>query len=309
VSATLALLPLKLGQVEWQIAAISTLLSNGPWILLGLVLLHLACMLQPRDGVLLQRLGTARRLATVATLLFLLISPLPPLLTWRSLEVAQSGRNRVINTSSNQLQAYRRAVTESVDFTDLKQRMAAIPGSAPLPEQLSRLPFRTVREGLLAQLAQTEQRVQTRLRKLENQPNLWEPWRKGIQASFGSLMLALGFSSGAEGLGGGPRAPFGRSREPLLGRLLSLPARLLPKGWRSKGSGKRQLAQQRWLKRMKKAFSRTLFGTSRSSRRGQLREWGLPGLPGLKLPGKKTGKSRSSTRSRGGRGNKLRSPS
>lgn len=306
VSAILALLPLKLGQIEWQIAAISTLLSNGPWILLGLVLLHLACLLQPRDGALLQRLGTARRLATVGTLLFLLISPLPPLLTWRSLAVSQSGRERVINTSSNQLLAYRRAITESVNLADLKQRMAAIPGSAPLPEQLNRLPFRTVREGLLAQLTQTEQRVQTRLRKLENQPNLWEPWRKAIQASFGSLMLALGFSSGAQGLRGGPKALIGRGRGPTLSSLLSLPARLVPKRWRSKGRSKSQLALQRSIKRLNKSLSRTLFGTTRSRRRLLLRGWRLPGL---KLPGRKTGRSRSSTRSRRGRGNKLRSPS
>lgn len=304
MSATLAVLPLKLGQVEWQIASISTLLSHGPWILMGLVLLHLACLLQPRDGVLLQRLGTARRLATVGTLLFLLISPLPPLLTWRSLAVARSGRERVINTSSNQLQSYRRAITEAANFADLKQRMAAIPGSAPLPEPLSRLPFSTVRQGLLTQLAQTEQRVQTQMRKLENEPNRWEPWRKAIQASFGCLMLALGFSSGAQGMRGGPRALLGRGNGSGLGGLLGLPARLLPKRWRSQGRSKSQLALQRSLKRWKRALGRTLFGKSRSKRRLLLQRWRLPAL---RLPGRRSGRSRGSSRSRGGRRNKLRS--
>lgn len=304
MSATLTVLPLKLGQVEWQIAAISTLLSHGPWVLLGLVLLHLAALLQPRDGALLQRLGTARRLATAGTLLFLLISPLPPLLTWRSLEIARSSRERVINTSRDQLRAYRKAITESVTLEELKQRMAAIPGSAPLPQQLSRLPFKTVREGLLAQLAQTDQRVQTQLRKLDNEPSRWEPWRKAIQASFGCLMLALGFSSGAQGLSDRPKAPLGRNQGSRLRRLFGLPTRLLPKRWSKKGRSQNQVARQRSLQRWKQALTSTLLGAKRSRRRSLLQR-----VPGLKLAGRRTRRSRSSTTNRGGRDNKLRSSS
>lgn len=316
VSAILAVLPLKPGQTEWQMTAISTLLSHGPWILVGLVLLHLACLLQPRDGALLQRLGTARRLATVTTLLFLLLSPLPPLLTWRSLAVARSGRERVITTSGDQLLAYRRAITDASGFADLKRRMAAIPGSAPLPEQLGQLPFSTVRQGLLTQLAQTEQRVQTRLRRLEGDPNHWEPWRKALQASFGCLMLALGFASGAQGLRGtrkllglGPVGGENRSsadQAPPPSRPFRLPLPLLATMPARQAPNKNQVARQRALQRtfqqLTRALSRLLFGKRHSKRRALLRGWRLPNA----RPGSRS--SSQGSRERGGRRNKVRVP-
>jgi len=262
--------------------AISSLLANGPWILVGLVLLHLACLLQPRDGALNGRLATWRRLAALGAGLYLLVAPLPPLLTWRALAANQTGRDQVIRAGEAQMRGYRDALNQATSLVDLRARLARIPGSKPLPPQLDGVPFAVVRQQLLRQLDSQEPRFRARVRQLQEDANAWERWRKALQASFASLMLALGFACGAEGL-----------RLPRLGKGLSLPrigAPFLPKN-----ATTLQLAQQRRLNR----WLRKVFGKTRKPRANGAGLAGLLPRLGLgRLFGKALGRRAPSARRR-----------
>jgi hypothetical protein len=201
-AVVLALFPLRLADRQWQLGVLANLVANGSWILIGLVLLHLASMLEPRNQALSQRLMLWRRLAALAAVGYLLIAPLQVAMTWIGVDASRNTRERVISNSETQLQSYRDALMGSTNLTDLKERLGAIPGAPPLPKRASQLPYEEVRERLLLQLEQTESRFRQRLETLPPGPNALELGRQTARTAIASLMLALGFASGAEGLFG-----------------------------------------------------------------------------------------------------------
>jgi len=239
----LSLLPLRITDSQWQLGMISNLLANGPWILLGLVLLHLASLFQPLNGPLRGRLLNGRRLASAAALLYLLITPLPLVLTWNNLHIDHVRREQVIVTSSKQMRDYREALTLATNLADLRIRMGAIRGAAPLPPDVNSAPFGLVRREMLRQLEGAEERFRGKVLALRADPNRWELWRKALQGSVASLMLALGFASGAEGWSSpgsamasllkGKKRPTGEGTR--IGSLKTLRSRLslkaLPRRW------------------------------------------------------------------------------
>ena len=199
-AVVLALFPLRLADRQWQLGVLTNLVANGSWILIGLVLLHLASMLEPRNQALSQRLMLWRRLATLAAVGYLLIAPLQVAITWIGVDASRNARERVISNSETQLQSYRDALMGSTNLTDLKERLGAIPGAPPLPKQASLLPYAEVRGRLLLQVEQAESRFRQRLETLPPGPNVLELGRQTARGAIASLMLALGFASGAEGL-------------------------------------------------------------------------------------------------------------
>lgn len=201
-AVVLSMVPLRLADSQWQLGVLANLVANGSWILIGLVLLHLASMLQPRNGALSQRLMLWRRLAVLAAVGYLLIVPLQVAITWIRVDASRYARERVISNSETQLKAYHDALMGSANLTDLKTRLGAIPGAPTLPEQASLVPYPEVRERLLQQLEQAETRLRQQTQTVRSGPNAVELWRQTARGSLASLMLALGFASGAEGLFG-----------------------------------------------------------------------------------------------------------
>jgi len=202
-AVALSLFPLRLADSQWQLGALSNLVANGSWILIGLVLLHLASMLEPRNSALIQRLLLWRRLAALAAAGYLLIVPLQVAITWIGVDASRNARERVINKSRAELKAYRDALMGAADLTDLTTRFGAIPGAPPIPEQASMAPFEDMREQLLEQLDQADARFRQQVQSLRLGPNtLLELGRQTVRGAVASLMLALGFASGAEGLFG-----------------------------------------------------------------------------------------------------------
>jgi len=237
-AVVLALFPLRLADSQWQLGVLANLVANGSWILIGLVLLHLACMLQPRNAALNQRLMLWRRLAALAAAGYLLIAPLQVVITWFGVDATRNTRERVISKSETQLKAYRDALMGSANLTDLKGRLGAIPGAPALPEQASLVPYSVVRERLLQQLEQAETRFRQRVQTIRPGPNALDLWRQTARGTLASLMLALGFASGAEGLFG--QASLLESLKLLARKAKSKPA----KGSRLKGLR----TQWQWLK-------------------------------------------------------------
>ena len=201
-AVVLPLFPLRLADSQWQLGVLSNLVANGSWILIGLVLLHLASMLQPRNGALSKRLKLWRRLAALAAAGYLLIVPLQVAITWIGVDASRKARERVISKSETQLKAYREALMGSANLADLKARLRAIPGAPPLPEQTSLVPYQVVRERLLQQLEQAETSFRQRVQTIRPGPSALELGRQTASSAVASLMLALGFASGAEGLFG-----------------------------------------------------------------------------------------------------------
>jgi|694.fasta_scaffold09892_17 hypothetical protein len=219
----LALFPLRLADRQWQLGVLANLVANGSWILIGLVLLHLASMLEPSNRALSQRLMLWRRLAALAAVGYLLIAPLQVTITWLGVDASRNERERLISNSKTQLQSYRDALMGSTNLSDLKERLGAIPGAPPLPKRASLLPYEEVRERLLLQLEQTESRFRQRLEALPPAPNVLELGRQTARGAIASLMLALGFASGAEGLFG--QASGGRNQFQWINQRLNLPKR------------------------------------------------------------------------------------
>jgi hypothetical protein len=199
-AVVLALFPLRLAYSQWQPGVLANLVANGSWILIGLVLLHLASMLQPRNGALSQRLMLWRRLAALAAVGYLLIVPLQVAITWIGVDASRNTRERVITKSESELKDYRDALMGSANLTDLKGRLGAIPGAPALPEQASLVPYPVVRER--RRLEHAETRLRQRLQTIQLSPNALELGHQTARGALASLMLALGFASGAERLFG-----------------------------------------------------------------------------------------------------------
>jgi hypothetical protein len=251
-AVVLALFPLRLADRQWQLGVLANLVSNGSWILIGLVLLHLASMLEPRNRALSQRLMLWRRLAALAAVAYLLIVPLQVTITWLGVDASRNERERIISKSETQLKGYRDALMGAPNLTDLKERLGAIPGAPPLPEQASLLPYAEVRKQLLLQLEQAESRLRQRLESLPPPPNPLELGRQTARVAIASLMLALGFASGAEGLFG--QASLLESLKLPVGSAENKPA----KGNRFKGLGNQFQWIKQWLNLPKRSAIRPI---------------------------------------------------
>jgi hypothetical protein len=151
-----SLFPVQLVNSQWQLSQMANLVANGSWLLLGLVLLHLAVLLQPNQARLTQRLATLRWLAAGAAVLYLLLAPLQLVATWNGIDAVENTRGRVMGGTMARVKALRVAIQKASDLPDLRRRAAAIPGAPPIPEEAANLPFETLRRTLLGQLGRDQ---------------------------------------------------------------------------------------------------------------------------------------------------------
>ena len=200
----LNLFPLQLGNSQWQLSQMGNLVANGSWLLLGLVLLHLAAALQPSKARLGRRLATARRLASFVAVLFLALTPLQLVATWNGIDIADTTRNRVVSTTVVRVKLLREAISKARNLADLKQRAATIPDAPPIPPEAATLPFETLRRTLLGQLDVVESNVRRQLGQSNPPAGQQAIWLQAIRGALTSLLLALGFATGANGRDGKP---------------------------------------------------------------------------------------------------------
>jgi len=198
------LFPLRLANSQWQLTQMGNLVANGSWLLLGLVLLHLAALLQPTQARLTRRLATLRRLAAGAAVLYLVLAPLQLAATWNGIDTVENTRSRVVGGTMARVKVLREAIQKASDLPDLRRRAAAIPGAPPIPEEAATLPFETLRRTLLGQLDTLETNVKRQLGQARPRNAQQEIWRQTLRGAFTSLLLAIGFASGAEGRAGKP---------------------------------------------------------------------------------------------------------
>ena len=89
-AALMALLPIRFTDPTWQLGFSSSLVNNGGFALISLVLLHLASYLEPANGRWQARCTTFRHLAIAATLGFLLLVPLHIFATWKTMAASDA---------------------------------------------------------------------------------------------------------------------------------------------------------------------------------------------------------------------------
>ena len=219
------LVPVQLVNSQWQLSQMANLVANGSWLLLGLVLLHLAVLLQPNQAWLTRRLATLRWLAAGAAVLYLVLAPLQLVATWNGIDAVENTRGRVMGGTMARVKELRGAIQKASDLPDLRRRAAAIPGAPPIPEEAANLPFETLRRTLLGQLDTLETNLKRQLGPATTPPARQQIWGQTLRSVFTSLLLAIGFASGAQGWPGKPSllASLLALRLPSLSRKIRLP--------------------------------------------------------------------------------------
>jgi hypothetical protein len=170
--------------------------------------------------------------------LYLLLAPLQLVATWNGIDAVENTRGRVMGGTMARVKALRVAIQKASDLPDLRRRAAAIPGAPPIPAEAANLPFETLRRTLLGQLDTVETNVTRRLGQATTPTARQQIWGQTLRNIFTSLLLAIGFASGAQGWPGKPSllASLLALRLPSLSRKIRLPKltrlRAWQRGWR-----------------------------------------------------------------------------
>lgn len=217
VTLILGLFPLRLADSQWQLNLMASLAANGTWMLVGLVLLHLAVRHQPSKGRWLLRLAFLRRLMPAITLIYLLLVPLQLAVTWQALETSRSNSDQTLRGTIARVQVLKRVIGTARNLEDLKIRVKAIPGAPPIPQEAATLPFETLRRTLLGQLDAVSSSVREQIAARDRSGIAGSLWRQSARNAFTNLLLAFAFASVNRG---------SKNSASLISVLLSLPRRV-----------------------------------------------------------------------------------
>lgn len=190
------ILPPRLLDPEWQLALVQLVVNNAAYPLLGFVLWHLAAHLEPTSQRLVEGRNRLRRLAVLATMLFLLLIPLQVFATlraYRTADLQQARQLRIISTHYGEL---RNAIRSAADPLSLQARLQSLQGPQLAPGELAK-PLPQLRRELLAALTQAEAFTSTQLTAPRG-PQIWQATQNGIRVIAISLAMALAFAAGAQ---------------------------------------------------------------------------------------------------------------
>jgi hypothetical protein len=194
-AALAALLPIRFTDPTWQLGVISSLVNNGGFALISLVLLHFASHLEPGVGRWQARCTTFRNLAIAATLGFLLLVPLQGFATWRALSFVQADAAQQRRQVAQRFDALREAIRSAPTLEDLQGRLRQLGGPAlqavdpgqPLPQ---------LRQQVLEALQQAETNVQAQLPALEP-GRVWGSIKESVRVVVSALAFAFAFGAAA----------------------------------------------------------------------------------------------------------------
>ncbi len=189
--AVFDLLPIRLLDPLWIIAAAGTLANAVSLPIGGLVFAHAAAALAPMDPRIHQRRRLLSRLAVWAAVGFLLLIPALGWATWRGVTNVQRGSTQqalVIEKRANEIES---AIQAASSPADLQRQMVRLQGPQlrdqdllqPLPQLKTflRQLVRNTRENLLAQLPKP------------NQEGYWTIYKQALRSAVLSILSALAF--------------------------------------------------------------------------------------------------------------------
>jgi hypothetical protein len=189
----LALLAAGLPSAEgWQ--RFSTLvLAQAPLALLGLVLAHLAVLLEPEDRRLRRRLTRLRRAAAVGAVVLVLLIPLQ-LWLLRAAPATAADRPQLEQRLERRFAALRQAVVDARSLPELRERLRLLQGP-PLSPQAETLPLPVLRQRLLLALERSQPFVRERLADNLGQQAQVRDGLEALRLVVPSLLYAIALAS------------------------------------------------------------------------------------------------------------------
>ena len=187
-----SLLPVRLLDATWQLRVGGALINASPFPLIGLVLLHVAASLDPRDPLLVQRRRLAAQLASAVAIGYLLLAPL---LATANLQRQQSqalATSSGLRRATERLQQMRQVVSSASSIPELEQRLAPLDG--PRLDAADRsLPLPVLRSRIASLLDQAAARL-GRARSSAPPASPWALVGDIVRTSVACLALAAGFA-------------------------------------------------------------------------------------------------------------------
>jgi hypothetical protein len=205
-------LPPQLLNPDWQLKLVGTLIDNGAYPLLGLLLVLLASSQNPDDPSLQKRQLRWRALACWVSLAYLLLIPLIGMACYLGLNQASNILRRENLSAQQTIVVLRGVIQQSKSMPELQARLRQT--QAPtLPPDATSIPLGDLKSQLLRSLQVNETNLKNNLRQpIYNRflPLLQRAWRNMLS----SVVLAVGFAAVA--------LPRGSSRSQLMGWATSL---------------------------------------------------------------------------------------
>jgi hypothetical protein len=200
VTAVASALPLQVLNPDWHLRFSTSLIDNGPIAALGLVAAWLAAVLAPSPARYQIRLAMVRQWASAAALGYLLLIPLQASAAWRGLSQVLASERQEQQVATAQLSALRDVVRSAPSAAALQQQWVARQGPRLNAADLAQ-PLPQLREQLLSQLQQLDNRINEPERRRRQQARVWQVVQNTLRLCFSALFLALGFAAAAKGKG------------------------------------------------------------------------------------------------------------
>jgi MFS family permease len=194
-AALAALLPIRFTDPTWQLGFSSSLVNNGGFTLISLVLLHLASYLEPANGRWQARCTTFRHLAIAATLGFLLLVPLHIFATWKTMAASDAAVTVQQRQVEQRFEALREGIRTAPTIGDLQGRLQQLSGPALQPADLSQ-PLPQLRQQSLVALQQAESILQAQLPAIDP-ARKWGFIKESVRVVVSALAFAFAFGVAA----------------------------------------------------------------------------------------------------------------
>jgi hypothetical protein len=191
----MALLPIRLTDPAWQLGFISSIVNNGGFALIGLVLIQFASRLDPANGRLRARCATFRQLAIPAAIGFLLIVPLQGFATLKGLANAEGVRTIQLRQVGQRFEVLREAIRTAPTLGDLQGRLQQLRGPTLQTADLGQ-PLPQLRQQLVVALKQAETTVKAQIPGLDPARRLGVI-KESVRVVVSSLAFAFAFAFGA----------------------------------------------------------------------------------------------------------------
>lgn len=195
-----ALLPIRPIDPTWQLAVIASLVNNGGFALISLVLLHFASEREPANGRWQARCTTYRQLAIAATLGFLLLVPLQAFATWKLLAASRAVSTEQQRQVAERFGALREAIRTAPSPADLQARLRQLDGPSLQPADLGQ-PLPQLRQQLLVAVQQAEANLRSQLPAIDPERK-WGFLRESLRVVVSALAFAFAFGAAAHRPGG-----------------------------------------------------------------------------------------------------------
>lgn len=194
-AALAALLPIRFTDPTWHLGVISSLVNNGGFALISLVLLHFASHIEPTNGRWQARCITFRQLAIAATLGFLLLVPLQAFATWKALTASEDAHTTQQRQVEQRFEDLRQVIRTAPTLEDLQERLRQRNGPSLQAADLGQ-PLPQVRQQLLMALQQAESTLSAQFPAIDPE-RTWGFIKESVRVGVSALAFALAFGAAA----------------------------------------------------------------------------------------------------------------